>query len=54
MTLLALAALELGQGVSVAVYHSLDVLRRGLVRRQRMGERSRRMVEQVHRDMERL
>ena len=52
--LFTLALIEAAQGFTVAVYQGLEVIRRGIEREARQQARTKRMVESVHRDLERL
>lgn len=52
--LLALAAIEVAQGVLGAFAYGLDTIRRGIEREQRQQAKSKRFADQVRADMERI
>jgi hypothetical protein len=54
MTALALAALEVAQGILGALAYGLDHIHRDLSRKQRRQQQARRLRDSVHRDLERL
>ena len=54
MTSLLLAALEVVQGLCIATYQGLDIIKRNITRGQRKQEQARRMADSVHRTMEKL
>jgi hypothetical protein len=49
---LALAAIEIAQGLTLATYAGLDIIKRTLNKRERTKEQARKMSDSMHRVME--